>query len=164
MSIETLEFVRDQVQKGLEKAIEDATSVVDDYWLEFRMTNKRLLSEQANSTDGTYNRGNIAPRIVTRSGKAYVEWVFYGPGRYGARKQNWGDRIAPRKGPRYHQSQFEKKAQPWELDLIMETENKLRPLRYAIERTHSTLVYLNKILKVQIAAEEAANAELKESN
>lgn len=163
MSNETLEFVIEQVRIGLDRAIEDATSVIDDYWLEFRMTNKRLLNEQAGLTDAPYNRGNIAPRMVTRSGKTYVEWMCYGPGRYGARKQNWGERITPRKGPRYHRSQFEKKAQPWELELIIETEDKLRPLRYTIEKTHSTLVYLNKILKVQLAAEEQAIAEHNES-
>jgi hypothetical protein len=43
-------------------------------------------------------------------------------------------------------SQFQKKAQPWELELIEQAELKLRPLRYAIENVHGSQAYLSRLL------------------
>lgn len=147
MSIQVIEAAREGIRVELGKLVEEATSVVDEYWIEFRLMNKKLRErELREKAPEGYLRGNYGPRIVERTGKTYIEWVFYGPGRYGARKKSWGDRVPPRKGPVYHESQFTAKAQPWELELILEAENKLRPLRYSIEEVHRCQAYLSRLL------------------
>ena len=147
MSQQIIEVARQEIRLTLEKLINEARDVVDAYWLEWRMTNKRLLDEERKRLQPTgYLRGNVAPRIVERTGKTYIEWIVYSPGRYGARSKSWGERIPPRKGPVYHMSQFTKKTQSWEYDMIEKAEEKLRPLRYAMERIHGAQAYLSRLL------------------
>nr|CQB47030.1 hypothetical protein [Vibrio cholerae] len=55
-------------------------------------------------------------------------------------------------------SQFAKKAQPWELEMIEEAENKLRPLRYAIESVHGAQAYLSRLLS-KMDKSETLNSE-----
>jgi hypothetical protein len=168
MSRQAIEGARSELRLTLGKLIEEAKEVVDGYWIEWRLINSQLREreKQINSPEG-YLRGNIAPRITERTGKTYIEWLVYGPGRYGARQKSWGERIAPRKGPVYHMSQFQKKAQPWELELIEQAEMKLRPLRYAIENVHGSQAYLSRLLsKMKGACEtdEAKQIEIEVNN
>ncbi|MDF4421722.1 conjugative transfer protein MobI(A/C) [Vibrio parahaemolyticus] len=160
MSRQAIEGARSELRLTLEKLIEEAKEVVDGYWIEWRLTNSQLREreKQTNAPEG-YLRGNIAPRITERTGKTYIEWLVYGPGRYGGRQKSWGERIAPRKGPVYHMSQFQKKAQPWELELIEQAEMKLRPLRYAIENVHGSQAYLSRLLSKMKDAGETDEAE-----
>ncbi|MBL4244047.1 hypothetical protein H8F18_16595 [Vibrio fluvialis] len=159
MPRQSIETARAEIRVTLEKLIEEATTVVDGYWIEFRMMNMKLQErERKEGAPEDYLRGNYGPRITVRTGKTYIEWVFYGPGRYGGRKKSWGERVAPRKGPVYQMSQFAKKAQPWELEMIEEAENKLRPLRYAIESVHGAQAYLSRLLS-KMDKSETLNSE-----
>ncbi|MGI2185033.1 conjugative transfer protein MobI(A/C) [Shewanella oncorhynchi] len=160
MSRQAIEAARSELRLTLEKLIEEAKEIVDWYWIEWRLTNSKLREreKQTNAPEG-YLRGNIAPRITERTGKTYIEWLVYGPGRYGARQKSWGERIAPRKGPVYHLSQFQKKAQPWELVLIEQAESKLRSLRYAIENIHGSQAYLSRLLSKMNDASDTDESE-----
>lgn len=161
MSKEAIEAARDELQITADKIVEEIREVLDEYWIQWRLENKKLgnIEKSAGYADG-YLRGNIAPRLTVRSGKTYAEWIVYGPGRYGGRQKNWGDRIAPRKGPYYHKSQFEKKAKPWELELIIAAEGKIRHLRYALESIHGSKAYLSRLvhkINQNVNEEESTN-------
>jgi len=146
MTKKIIETARSELRITLDTLIEEAREVVGEYWLEWRLMNKKLAEEERKQVVPKYLRGNIAPRITVRTGKTYIEWGVYAPNRYGGRKKNWGDRIAPRKGPIYRMSQFSKKAQDWEFELIEQTEKKLRPLRYAMEHIHNSQAYLSRLI------------------
>jgi hypothetical protein len=47
---------------------------------------KQLKDAEKQGVNGLYLRGNVAPRVLDRSGKPYIEWLVYTPGRYGGRK------------------------------------------------------------------------------
>lgn len=163
MPRQSIENARSELRLTLANLVEEATGVVDNYWIEFRLMNKQLKErELREGAPEGYLRGNYGPRVTERTGKTYIEWVFYGPGRYGGRRKSWGDRVAPRKGPVYHMSQFSKKAQPWELELIEEAEQKLRPLRYAIEKVHGAQAYLSRLLS-KLDDNESEESHLEEN-
>lgn len=159
MPFEAIDRARSEVKETVDMLVEEARSVVDEYWIEWRMMNRKLQErEKKEGAPEGYLRGNYAPRITVRTGKPYIEWVFYGPGRYGNRNKSWGERVSPRKGPVYHMAQFSKKGQPWELDLIETAEAQLRPLRYAIEHTHQSQAYLSRLLS-KMNKTDSAEAE-----
>lgn len=147
MAKEVIEKARDELSLISQSLVDEATSIVDEYWMVWRLKNKQLkeIELQRGSAEG-YLRGNVAPRIVVRTGKTYIEWVRYEPGRYGAKSKSWGERIAPRKGPVYRMIQFESKTQEWEFEMIKDAEEKLRPLRYALEHIHNSRAYLSRLV------------------
>ncbi|WP_288985350.1 conjugative transfer protein MobI(A/C) [uncultured Pseudoalteromonas sp.] len=158
MSKEAILKARTEMKKVVEDLVAEAREIIDDYWVEWRVKNKELGAlENAVPGKSKYLRGNIAPRITVRTGKHYLEWVFYGPGRYGSKNKSWGDRIQPRKGPYYHLSQF-KKAQDWEYELIETAEMKLRYIRYALESIHTSQIYLKRLI-VKINQQTDENSE-----
>lgn len=145
MSKHVIEKAKLDLKPILNDLVEEATIIIDDYWLKWRLTNKQL-KRRENQNPQVHLRGSIAPRITERTGKKYIEWNIYAPGRYGKREKSWGTRIPPRKGPVYKMSQFTNVAKDWELELIEQTENKLRPIRYAMERIHGSHAYLGRLI------------------
>jgi hypothetical protein len=128
----------DEIDDGIE-------TLVSEYWQKWRAKNKYL--ETIEKIEGKYLRGSIAPRKYSVSDKTYVEWYVYPPGRYGGRSRSWGDRIKPRTGPRYYTEQFVSRSQEWELAMIEETENKLRPLRYMYEALRKSKVRIERAVR-----------------
>ena len=147
MAKAAIEAAKSKLELVEEMLVDEAEDAINEYWIEWRLMNKKLAKAERNDTlPKKYQRGNVAPRITVRTRKPYIEWVIYAPGRYGGRKKNWGKRITPRRGPVYRMSQFYKITQKWEFELIEQTENRVRPLRYAIEYIHGSIAYLNRLL------------------
>jgi len=106
-------------------------TVVKSYKLRWNIKNKGL--EEVEEIEGKFLRGSIIPCMYEFSGKFYIEWYYSSPVLVTGTSQSLVRKIKKSKGLGYFPEHFESKAQPWELELILKTEEKLRLLRYSYE-------------------------------
>jgi hypothetical protein len=126
-----------------------AIELIDDYWLEWRMKNEEL---RKLSRPGEFLGGEVAPRAVTKTGKLYLEWLRFSPGRQGKRSKSWGDKI-PEGARGYSVDAIASKSPLWEKELITRTESELAVLRSSITSLHECKIKLNRQMRTQIRKE-----------
>lgn len=128
----------------IEAAQFHARVIVDDYWLKWRSFNRQLRCDDG----GTFSGGEVAPRVVVKNEKVYLVWTRYRPGRVGSISKSWGDDIKPTQRG-YTIEQLTRKSPTWEARMISDTEQRLAPLREALECLHEAKIKLRRIERKQ---------------
>lgn len=141
-SIEGIELQRAELESM-------AIGLIDEYWLEWRMKNAEL---KQYSKPGEFLGGEVAPRAVTRTGKLYLEWLRFSPGRLGKRSKSWGDKI-PEGVRGYSVESIASRSPAWERELIEKTEKELALFRASITVLHETKIKLNRQIRNYIKKE-----------
>ncbi|MBB1390148.1 hypothetical protein H5185_12065 [Shewanella sp. SG44-6] len=149
MYIKFLQTAIDGIEKQRSELEGMAVELIDEYWLEWRMKNAEL---KKYSKPGEFLGGEVAPRAVTRTGKLYLEWLRFSPGRLGKRSKSWGDKI-PEGVRGYSADSIASRSPDWERELIERTEKELALLRGVITVLHESKIKLNRQIRNYIKKE-----------
>ncbi|MDQ2202761.1 conjugative transfer protein MobI(A/C) [Klebsiella pasteurii] len=112
----------------------EASKVLDGYWAAWKARNQ-LISQNTYANGGRFIPGRYAPVLqkVGSSQKLTIVWKDFSP-RFKNKVEHYGVVVKPKLGG-YSVSCF-KKALDWELDMILETENKIKPIRELLTECH----------------------------
>lgn len=128
------EIVIDHTVRYIELLKQEASRVLDLYWDAWRARNK-LISQTSYAEGGKFKPGRYAPVIkkIGSSQKITVVWKDFSP-RFKNRVEHHGVVVKPKMGG-YSVSCFQN-ALDWELEMILETEKKIIPIRDLLNEYH----------------------------
>ncbi|NRN29017.1 conjugative transfer protein MobI(A/C) [Photorhabdus heterorhabditis] len=141
--IETLKTSRKETQRGIDRLVEEANAICNEYWKIFQAKNKKFLQESQGSVGKNKNLGRYAPKVtVVGDGKKQtITWNDYAPRLKGVPCLRMSLRVSTTKRGAYSISCFPKH-KDWEWLLIKEFEGRLSPLRETLECLHAHNVTL----------------------
>lgn len=128
------EIVIENSVRYIELLKSEATKIPDEYWETWKARNQ-LISQTTYANGGKFMPGRFAPvfKKVGSSQKLTIVWKDFSP-RFKNKIEHHGVVVKPKLGG-YSVSCF-KKALDWELEMILETENKIKPIRELLAEYH----------------------------
>jgi len=138
---EVMESIRDLTAQSSAEAKE----IIAEYYRWWAIQNKEALHLRIMGED--VNTGVVAPffKVHTTNSKPYIHWVRWPRTTAEQRKvrmHTYAEMIAPWKRG-YTEQQLSNYCQPWELQKVMETEQKLAVIRDVINLCHKTKTEIN---------------------
>lgn len=139
-----------ELQRLITKGVNEAKKIIEEYYIWWKPQNIKAINRRELGED--VNTGVVGPFIKqhTTNNKFYISWVTW-PRSTAAqrerRKKTFPKHITPWKRG-YSENQLVKYCQPWEIKLVMETEEKLCVIRDVIDHCHLTMVGINKLKRV----------------
>ncbi|WP_412465375.1 conjugative transfer protein MobI(A/C) [Klebsiella pneumoniae] len=130
------EIVIENSVRYIELLKSEATKILDEYWETWKARNQ-LISQTTYANGGKFMPGRFAPvfKKVGSSQKLTIVWKDFSP-RFKNKIEHHGVVVKPKLGG-YSVSCF-KNALDWELEMILETENKIKPIRELLAEYHQT--------------------------
>ena len=128
------EIVIENSVRYIELLKSEATKILDEYWVTWKARNQ-LISQTTYANGGKFMPGRFAPvfKKVGSSQKLTIVWKDFSP-RFKNKIEHHGVVVKPKLGG-YSVSCF-KNALDWELEMIQETENKIKPIRDLLAEFH----------------------------
>ncbi|MFU8537418.1 conjugative transfer protein MobI(A/C) [Klebsiella pneumoniae] len=128
------EIVIENSVRYIELLKSEATKILDEYWETWKARNQ-LISQTTYANGGKFMPSRFAPvfKKVGSSQKLTIVWKDFSP-RFKNKIEHHGVVVKPKLGG-YSVSCF-KKALDWELEMILETENKIKPIRELLAEYH----------------------------
>ncbi|HHM1026653.1 TPA: conjugative transfer protein MobI(A/C), partial [Klebsiella pneumoniae] len=128
------EIVIENSVRYIELLKSEATKILDEYWETWKARNQ-LISQTTYANGGKFMPGRFAPvfKKVGSSQKLTIVWKDFSP-RFKNKIEHHGVVVKPKLGG-YSVSCF-KNALDWELEMILETENKIKPIRELLAEYH----------------------------
>ena len=128
------EIVIENSVRYIELLKSEATKIPDEYWETWKARNQ-MISQNTYANWGKFMPGRFAPvfKKVGSSQKLTIVWKDFSP-RFKNKIEHHGVVVKPKLGG-YSVSCF-KKALDWELEMILETENKIKPIRELLAEYH----------------------------
>ena len=128
------EIVIENSVRYIELVKSEATKILDEYWDAWK-TRNQMISKTTYANGGRFLPGRFAPvfKKVGSSQKLTIVWKDFSP-RFKNKIEHHGVVVKPKLGG-YSVSCF-KNALDWELEMILETENKIKPIRELLAECH----------------------------
>ena len=128
------EIVIENSVRYIELLKSEATKILDEYWENWKARNQ-LISQTTYANGGKFMPGRFAPvfKKVGSSQKLTIVWKDFSP-RFKNKIEHHGVVVKPKLGG-YSVSCF-KNALDWELEMFLETENKIKPIRELLAEYH----------------------------
>ena len=128
------EIVIENSVRYIELLKSEASKILDEYWEAWKARNQ-LISQTTYANGGRFIPGRFAPvlRKVGSSQKLTIVWKDFSP-RFKNKIKHHGVVVKP-KLIGYSVSCF-KNALDWELEMFLETENKIKPIRELLAEYH----------------------------
>ncbi|ATR02290.1 conjugative transfer protein MobI(A/C) [Klebsiella pneumoniae] len=128
------EIVIENSVRYIELLKSEASKILDEYWEAWKARNQ-LISQTTYANGGRFIPGRFAPvlRKVGSSQKLTIVWKDFSP-RFKNKIEHHGVVVKPKLGG-YSVSCF-KNALDWELEMIQETEDKIKPIRELLAEYH----------------------------
>ena len=128
------EIVIENSVRYIELLKSEATKILDEYWVTWKARNQ-LISQTSYANGGKFMPGRFAPvfKKVGSSQKLTIVWKDFSP-RFKNKIEHHGVVVKPKLGG-YSVSCF-KNALDWELEMILKTENKIKPIRELLAEHH----------------------------
>lgn len=128
------EIVIENSVRYIELLKSEASKILDEYWEAWK-TRNQLISQTTYANGGRFIPGRFAPvlRKVGSSQKLTIVWKDFSP-RFKNKIEHHGVVVKPKLGG-YSVSCF-KNALDWELEMIQETEDKIKPIRELLAEYH----------------------------
>ncbi|WP_258551216.1 conjugative transfer protein MobI(A/C) [Klebsiella pneumoniae] len=128
------EIVIENSVRYIELLQTEAAKILDEYWDAWK-TRNQMISKTTYANGGRFLPGRFAPvfKKVGSSQKLTIVWKDFSP-RFKNKIEHHGVVVKPKLGG-YSVSCF-KNALDWELEMIQETENKIKPIRELLAECH----------------------------
>jgi len=128
------EIIIENSVRYIELLKSEASKILDEYWEAWKARNQ-LISQTTYANGGRFIPGRFAPvlRKVGSSQKLTIVWKDFSP-RFKNKIEHHGVVVKPKLGG-YSVSCF-KNALDWELEMIQETEDKIKPIRELLAEYH----------------------------
>ena len=143
---ESLDEIIEYLDVKILAGYREAEYVIESYLKKW--TPERKLKLHKKRPDQSYDDaqvGRLIPRVRMNTGKAYIEWTDQNSPKIKRINKKFTATVTPHVKKGYTTEILTKHCHGWEVDIVLEFETKLKPIRKAMNALHEAKIKLKSI-------------------